>query len=99
MLRSMTMTAASEASFCCLQSFDATDAAFRTGYVLYNLLADFRETELVGADLIARERRVQIRFAVPQDERPEFLRRLRTVRRFTDCAVGMVTVRSSSNSS
>jgi hypothetical protein len=81
----------------CLKSFDATDAAFRTGCVLYNLLADFRETVLprswferrlravrdfvflVGADLVARGRRVQIRFAVPQDERPEFLRRLRTV--------------------
>ena len=30
----------------CLQSFDATDAAFRTGRVLYNLLAGFRETVL-----------------------------------------------------
>lgn len=30
----------------CLQSFDATDAAFRTGCVLYNLLAGFRETVL-----------------------------------------------------
>ena len=27
----------------CLKSFDATDAAFRMGCVLYNLLADFRE--------------------------------------------------------
>ncbi len=25
----------------CLQSFDATDAAFRMGCMLYNLLADF----------------------------------------------------------
>ena len=30
----------------CLQSFDATDAAFRTGCVLYNLLLGFRETVL-----------------------------------------------------
>src|SRR5262249_46485736 len=30
----------------CLKSFDATDAAFRIGCVLYNLLADFRETIL-----------------------------------------------------
>jgi hypothetical protein len=30
----------------CLKSFDATDAAFRMGCVLYNLLADFRETVL-----------------------------------------------------
>lgn len=30
----------------CLQSFDATDAAFRTGGVLYNLLISFRETVL-----------------------------------------------------
>lgn len=30
----------------CLQSFDATDAAFRTGCVLYNLLMGFRETVL-----------------------------------------------------
>jgi hypothetical protein len=82
----------------CLKSFDATDAAFRTGCVLYNLLADFRETVLprawferrlravrefvfvVGADLIAQGRRVQIRLAMPDQERPEFLRRrLRTV--------------------
>ena len=81
----------------CLNSFDATDAAFRMGCVLYNLLADFRETVLprswferrlravrdfvflVGADLISQGRRVQIRFAMPQPDRPEFLRRLRTV--------------------
>jgi hypothetical protein len=81
----------------CLKSFDATDAAFRMGCVLYNLLADFRETVLprpwferrlravrdfvfvVGADLIAQGRRVQIRLAMPDQERPEFLRRLRTV--------------------
>jgi hypothetical protein len=81
----------------CLKSFDATDAAFRTGCVFYNLLADFRETVLprswferrlralrewvflVGADLIAQGRRVQIRFAVPEVDRSEFLRRLRTM--------------------
>lgn len=81
----------------CLKSFDATDAAFRMGCVLYNLLAGFRETVLprswfgrrlrairdfvflVGADLIPRARTVQVRFAVPQQERPEFLRRLRTL--------------------
>ncbi len=81
----------------CLKSFDATDAAFRMGCVLYNLLADFRETVLprswferrlravrdfvflVGADLISQGRRVQIRFAMPEPDRPEFLARLRTV--------------------
>jgi hypothetical protein len=81
----------------CLNSFDATDAAFRMGCVLYNLLADFRETVLprswferrlravrdfvflVGADLISQGRRIQIRFAMPEPDRPEFLRRLRTV--------------------
>jgi Transposase DDE domain group 1 len=81
----------------CLKSFDATDAAFRMGCVLYNLLADFRETVLprswferrlravrdwvflVGADLIFQGRRVQIRFAMPEPDRPEFLRRLRTM--------------------
>jgi hypothetical protein len=81
----------------CLKSFDATDAAFRMGGVLYNLLADFRETVLprswfekrlravrdfvflVGADLIHQGRRVQIRFAMPDPDRGEFLRRLRTV--------------------
>ena len=81
----------------CLKSFDATDAAFRMGCVMYNLLADFRETVLprswferrlravrdfvflVGADLISQGRRVQIRFAMPEPDRPEFLRRLRTV--------------------
>ena len=67
------------------------------GCMLYNLLADFRETMLprawferrlralrdlvlvVGADLIAQGRRVQIRLAMPQSQRAEFLRRLRTV--------------------
>ena len=81
----------------CLKSFDATDAAFRMGGVLYNLLADFRETVLprswfekrlravrdfvflVGADLIHQGRRVQIRFAMAEPDRGEFLRRLRTV--------------------
>jgi hypothetical protein len=81
----------------CLKSFDATDAAFRMGCVLYNLLADFRETVLprswferrlravrdfvflVGADLISQGRRIQIRFAMPEPDRPEFLRRLRMV--------------------
>lgn len=81
----------------CLQSFDATDAAFRTGCVLYNLLAGFRETVLprswferrlravrefvflVGADLICQGRKVKVRLALPKPDRPEFLRRLRTV--------------------
>lgn len=81
----------------CLQSFDATDAAFRTGCVLYNLLMGFRETVLpscwferrlravrdlvflVGADLIPKARRLRVRFAVPTEERPEFLQRLRTL--------------------
>jgi len=81
----------------CLQSFDATDAAFRTGCVLYNLLMGFRETVLpscwferrlravrdlvflVGADLIPEARRLRVRFAVPQEERAEFLQRLRTI--------------------
>ena len=81
----------------CLQAFDATDAAFRTGCVLYNLLAGFRETVLprawfarrlravrdfvflVGADLIPRSHIMQVRFAVPREERAEFLRRLRTL--------------------
>jgi hypothetical protein len=81
----------------CLQSFEATDAAFRTGCVLYNLLMGFRETVLpscwlerrlravrdrvflVGADLIPKARRLRVRFAVPPEERPEFLQRLRTL--------------------
>jgi hypothetical protein len=81
----------------CLQSFDATDAAFRTGCVLYNLLMGFRETVLpscwferrlravrdlvflVGADLIPHAQRLRVRFAVPTEERPEFLHRLRTL--------------------
>lgn len=81
----------------CLQSFDATDAAFRTGCVLYNLLMGFRETVLpacwferrlrairdrvfhVGADLIPKARRLRVRFAVPPEDRAEFLQRLRTL--------------------
>jgi hypothetical protein len=81
----------------CLQSFDATDAAFRIGCVLYNLLMGFRETVLpscwferrlravrdlvflVGAALIPDARRLYVRFAVPPEERPEFLQRLRTL--------------------
>ena len=81
----------------CLKSFDATDAAFRMGCVLYNLLAQFRETILprswferrlravrdfvflVGADLISQGRRVRVRFALPEPDRAEFLRRLRTM--------------------
>jgi hypothetical protein len=81
----------------CLQSFEATDAAFRLGGVAYNLLAGFRETVLprcwferrlravrdfvflVGADLIPQGRRVQVRFAVPREERAEFVTRLRTL--------------------
>jgi hypothetical protein len=80
-----------------LQSFDGTDAAFRTGCVLYNLLMGFRETVLpscwferrlravrdlvflVGADLIPKARRLRVRFAVPTEERAEFLHRLRTL--------------------
>ena len=34
---------------------------------------------LVGADLIPQGRRLQIRFAVPREERPECLTRLRTL--------------------
>lgn len=81
----------------CLQSFDATDAAFRTGCVLYNLLMGVRETVLpscwferrlravrdrvflVGADLIPEARRLRVRCAVPPEERPEFLQRLRAL--------------------
>jgi len=81
----------------CLQSFEATDAAFRLGGVAYNLLAGFRETVLprcwferrlravrdcvflVGADLIPQGRRLQVRLAVPREERPEFVTRLRTL--------------------
>ena len=79
----------------CLQSFDATDAAFRTGCVLYNLLLGFRETVrrragfngvygpsaiwcLVGADLLPTPAPSGA-FAVPREERTEFLTRLRTL--------------------
>ena len=80
-----------------LQSFEATDAAFRLGCVAYNLLAGFRETVLprcwferrlravrdlvflVGAVLIPQGRRLQVRLAVPREERAEFLSRLRTL--------------------
>ncbi len=34
---------------------------------------------LVGADLIPKARRLRVRFAVPPEERPEFLQRLRTL--------------------
>ncbi|WP_447973991.1 transposase [Nitrospira sp. Kam-Ns4a] len=81
----------------CLQSFDATDAAFRTGCVLDTFLRGFRETVLpscwferrlravrdlivlVAADLIPEVRRLRVRFAVPPEERAEFLQRLRTL--------------------
>lgn len=42
-----------------LKSFDATDAAFRMGCVLYNLLADFRETLLPRAWFERRLRAVR----------------------------------------
>src|SRR5215475_11257689 len=34
---------------------------------------------LVGADLICQGRKVKVRLALPKPDRPEFLRRLRTV--------------------
>ena len=34
---------------------------------------------LVGADLIPEARRLRVRFAVPVEERPEFLQRVRTL--------------------
>ena len=34
---------------------------------------------LVGADLIPKARRLRVRFAVPREERSEFLQRLRTL--------------------
>src|ERR687897_376451 len=43
----------------CLKSFDATDAAFRMGCVLYNLLTDFRETLLPRAWFERRLRAVR----------------------------------------
>ncbi len=45
----------------CLQSFDATDAAFRTGCVLYNLLMGFRETVLPSCWFERRLRAVRDR--------------------------------------
>lgn len=60
----------------CLQSFDATDAVFRTGCVRSNLLMGFRETVLPSCWF---ERRLRVRFAVPPEERAEFLQRLRTL--------------------
>ena len=60
----------------CLQSFEATDAAFRTGCVLYNLLMGFRETVLPSGWF---ERRLRVRFAVPPAEWTELLQRLRTL--------------------
>lgn len=59
-----------------LQSFGATDAAFRTGCVLYSLLMGVRETVLPACWF---ERRLRVRFAVPTEERAEFLQRLRTL--------------------
>ncbi|HEX7232097.1 MAG TPA: IS1380 family transposase [Candidatus Binatia bacterium] len=43
----------------CLKSFEATDAAFRMGGVLYNLLAEFRETVLPRAWFEKRLRAVR----------------------------------------
>ena len=81
----------------CLQSFDATDAACRTGCVLYHLLMGVRGDGapvgwferrlravrdwvlLVGADCIPQARIVRVRFAVPREERQEYLQRLRTL--------------------
>ncbi|MDC8450167.1 MAG: hypothetical protein LV473_17675, partial [Nitrospira sp.] len=55
---------------------DATDAAFRTGCVLSNLLMGFRETALPSCWF---KRRLRVRFAVPPEERPEFLQQLHTL--------------------
>lgn len=61
----------------CLQSFDATDAAFRTGCVLYNLLMGFRETVLPSCWFERRLRAVRdLVFLVGADLIPE-ARRLR----------------------
>lgn len=61
----------------CLQSFDATDAAFRTGCVLYNLLMGFRETVLPSCWFERRLRAVrELIFLVGADLIPES-RRLR----------------------
>ena len=61
----------------CLQSFDATDAAFRTGCVRYNLLMGFRETVLPSCWFERRLRAVRDRvFLVGADLIPN-ARRLR----------------------
>lgn len=61
----------------CLQSFEATDAAFRTGCVLYNLLMGFRETVLPSCWFERRLRAVRDRvFLVGADLIPN-ARRLR----------------------
>ncbi len=61
----------------CLQSFDATDAAFRTGCVLYNLLMGFLETVLPSCWFERRLRAVRDRvFLVGADLIPA-ARRLR----------------------
>lgn len=61
----------------CLQSFDATDAAFRTGCVLYNLLMGFRETVLPSCWFERRRRAVRdLVFLVGADLIPQ-ARRLR----------------------
>lgn len=61
----------------CLQSFDATDAAFRTGCVLYNLLMGFRETVLPSCWFERRLRAVRdLVFLVGADLIPD-ARRLR----------------------
>jgi len=61
----------------CLQSFDATDAAFRTGCVLYNLLMGFRETVLPSCWFERRLRAVRdLVFLVGADLIPK-ARRLR----------------------
>lgn len=61
----------------CLQSFEATDAAFRTGCVLYNLLMGFRGTVLPSCWFERRLRAVRDRvFLVGADLIPD-ARRLR----------------------
>jgi hypothetical protein len=61
----------------CLQSFEATDAAFRTGCVLYNLLLGVRETVLPSCWFERRLRAVRdVVFLVGADLIPD-ARRLR----------------------
>lgn len=61
----------------CLRSFDATDAAFRTGCVLSNLLMGFRETVLPSCWFERRLRAVRdLVFLVGADLIPD-ARRLR----------------------